>query len=248
MIVISPAKRLSNKACEIILNATTPVFNKEANLLARELAKLNTTDIRNLMGVSESIAEINVERFKSWGNLIGEEKRAIFQFEGDVFKHLDARNLDDKDIEYMNKKLRILSGIYGVLRPSDEMNPYRLEMGTQYSVGKKKNLYEFWGDKIANHLKTEAKDNILFNLASEEYYSSIKKHTGKMKVINFKFLSISNNKERVVGVIAKRARGEMARFLIKNRLEDTKGIENFSSMGFKFKEFENNTFTFIASS
>ena len=98
MIVISPAKRLSNKACEIILNATTPVFNKEANLLARELAKLNTTDIRNLMGVSESIAEINVERFKSWGNLIGEEKRAIFQFEGDVFKHLDARNFDDKDI------------------------------------------------------------------------------------------------------------------------------------------------------
>ncbi len=247
MIVISPAKRLSNEACNIILNATTPIFKKEANLLATELAKLNTADIRSLMGVSESIAEINVERFKSWGNSTAEEKRAIFQFEGDVFKHLDAKNLDDKDIKYMNKKLRILSGIYGVLRPSDEMNPYRLEMGTQYSVGNKKNLYEFWGDKIANHLKTETKDNVLFNLASEEYYSSIKKYTGTMKVINFKFLSISNDKERVVGVIAKRARGEMAKFLIKNRLENTKGIEKFSSMGFKFKEFENNTFTFVAS-
>ena len=247
MIVISPAKRLSNKACNIILNATTPIFKKEANLLAAELAKLNASDIRSLMRVSESIAEINVERFKSWDNSTTEEKRAIFQFEGDVFKHLDAKNLDDKDIEYMNKKLRILSGIYGVLRPSDKMNPYRLEMGTQYSVDNKKNLYEFWGDKIANHLKTETKDNILFNLASEEYYSSIKKHTGTMKVINFKFLSISNNKERVVGVIAKRARGEMARFLIKNRLENTKGIESFSSMGFKFKEFENNTFTFVVS-
>ena len=153
MIVISPAKRLSNKACDIILNATTPAFDEEANLLAKQLEKLNVSDLANLMGVSDSIAELNVERFKSWGNQKKEEKRAIFQFEGDVFKHLDARNLDNDDIAYMNKKLRILSGIYGLLRPSDEMHPYRLEMGTKYNFGNSKNLYDFWGDKIANQIK-----------------------------------------------------------------------------------------------
>ena len=247
MIIISPAKRLSNKACDIILNATTPVFEKEANLLAGELAELNTTDLTKLMGVSDNIAELNVGRFKSWGNSEIEEKRAIFQFEGDVFKHLDARNLNSNDVDYMNQKLRILSGIYGLLRPSDKMNPYRLEMGTQYNFGDTKNLYDFWGDKIANQIKLETKSNILFNLASEEYFSSIKKYTEPLKVINFKFLSVSGEKQRVIGVIAKRARGEMARFLIQNRIEDTKGIENFSSMGFKFKDFENNTFTFVAS-
>ena len=247
MIIISPAKRLSNKACDIILNATTPAFEKEANLLAGELAELNTTDLTKLMGVSDSIAELNVGRFKSWGNSEIEEKRAIFQFEGDVFKHLDARNLNSNDVDYMNQKLRILSGIYGLLRPSDKMNPYRLEMGTQYNFGDTKNLYDFWGDKIANQIKLETKSNILFNLASEEYFSSIKKYTEPLKVINFKFLSVSGEKQRVIGVIAKRARGEMARFLIQNRIEDTKGIENFSSMGFKFKDLENNTFTFVAS-
>ncbi|MBT09795.1 MAG: peroxide stress protein YaaA [Gammaproteobacteria bacterium] len=247
MIVISPAKRLSNKACKIVLNATTPTFDKEASLLANELAKLNAIELTELMGVSDNIAELNVERFKSWGNSPTEEKRAIFQFEGDVFKHLDARNFNDDDIGYMNQRLRILSGIYGLLKPSDEMNPYRLEMGTQYAFGDSKNLYDFWGDKIATQIKLETKGNILFNLASEEYFSSIKKHTEPLEVINFKFLSISGGKERVVGVTAKRARGEMAKFLIQNRIEDTTGIEKFSAMGFKFKNFENNTFIFAAS-
>ena len=247
MIVISPAKRLSNKACDIILNATTPAFDKEANLLAGQLAKLDAAGLTKLMGVSDNIATLNVERFKSWGNSQTEEKRAIFQFEGDVFKHLDARNLNSEDIDYMNQRLRILSGIYGLLRPSDEMNPYRLEMGTQHNFGDTKNLYDFWGNKIAQQIKLEAKGNILFNLASEEYFSSIKKYTEPLKVINFKFLSVSGGKERVIGVIAKRARGEMARFLIQNRIENIKGIEDFSSMGFKFKDFEDNTFTFIAS-
>ena len=247
MIVISPAKRLSSKACDIILNATTPAFNKEANLLAKQLAKLDASDLTGLMGVSNTIADLNVARFKSWGNSKEEEKRAIFQFEGDVFKHLDARSLDNSDLIYMNQRLRILSGIYGLLRPSDKMNPYRLEMGTKYNFGDSENLYDFWGDKIANQIKLETKGSILFNLASEEYFSSIKKYTEPLEVINFKFLSVAQGKERVVGVIAKRARGEMARFLIENRIEDTKGIEDFSSMGFKFKKFENNTFVFITS-
>ena len=127
------------------------------------------------------------------------------------------------------------------------MMPYRLEMGTKLKNEIGDNLYDFWGDKIAQQIKLETKSNILFNLASEEYFSSIKKYTEPLKVINFKFLSVSGGKERVIGVIAKRARGEMARFLIQNRIENIKGIQDFSSMGFKFKDFEDNTFTFIAS-
>ena len=164
MIVISPAKRLSNKACDIILNATTPAFDKEANLLAGQLAKLDAAGLTKLMGVSDNIAALNVERFKSWGNSQTEEKRAIFQFEGDVFKHLDARNLNSEDIDYMNQRLRILSGIYGLLRPSDEMNPYRLEMGTQHNFGDTKNLYDFWGNKIAQQIKLEAKGLSLIHI------------------------------------------------------------------------------------
>ena len=119
MIVISPAKRLSFSNCDIILNATTPAFDEEANLLAKQLEKLNVSDLANLMGVSDELQNVFVERFKSWGKQKKEEKRAIFQFEGDVFKHLDAIFLDNDDIAYMNQRLTILSVLYGLLRPSD---------------------------------------------------------------------------------------------------------------------------------
>ena len=127
------------------------------------------------------------------------------------------------------------------------MNPYRLEMGTKHNFNGSKNLYEFWGDKIAKKINNELGGSLLFNLASEEYFSAISKYVDTEKTINFKFLSLSGGKEKVVGVIAKRARGEMARFLIDNQIEYTDGIEKFSCMGFKFKEFNNNCFTFVSS-
>ena len=140
-----------------------------------------------------------------------------------------------------------LSGIYGLLKPSDEMSPYRLEMGTKYNFKGSKNLYDFWGDKIAIQINKELGGSLLFNLASEEYFSVISKYVDTEKTINFRFLSLSGGKEKVVGVVAKRARGEMARFLIDNQIQSTDGIEKFSSMGFKFKEFNKNCFTFVSS-
>ena len=141
MIVISPAKRLAERVSENSLKLTTPYFKKEADQLAKELALM-----------SEGIAQLNSTRYKNWNKDTGSEKRAIFQFEGDVFKHLNVGQFNDQQINYMNENLRILSGIYGLLRPSDEMSPYRLEMGTKHNFNGSKNLYEFWGDKIAKKI------------------------------------------------------------------------------------------------
>tara|TARA_B100000886_G_scaffold217130_1_gene150651 strand:- start:95 stop:838 length:744 start_codon:yes stop_codon:yes gene_type:complete len=247
MIVISPAKRLTANINNNTLVSTTPYFKKEADSLAKELALLSAKELSSLMSVSDGIAELNSNRYKNWNKNMGSEKRAIFQFEGDVFKHLNATEFNEVQTDYMNKNLRILSGIYGLLRPSDEMSPYRLEMGTKHNFNGSKNLYEFWGDKIAIKINEELGDSLLFNLASEEYFSVISKFVDTEKTINFRFLSLSGGKEKVVGVIAKRARGEMARFLIDNQIQYIDGIETFSCMGFKFKEFNNNCFTFVSS-
>ena len=247
MIVISPAKRLATNTSDSSLEATVPVFKKEAELLAGVLAKLSTEELRSMMKVSENIAELNAGRYRNWNKSNAEEKRAIFQFEGDVFKHLGAKDLSDNQIQYMNDNLRILSGIYGLLKPSDEMSPYRLEMGTRHDFYGSANLYEFWGDKIAKELLEELGSSYLFNLASEEYFSAISKFLNAEKVINFRFLTIASGKEKVVGVIAKRARGEMAKYLIQNKISTNEKIENFSAMGFQFKEFKNNCYTFTSS-
>ena len=220
MILISPAKRLQTELFDSSLNSTKPLFSKEADLIASELSKLDVLGLKSLMKVSDDIAKINVDRYKNWNKPHQKEKRAIFLFEGDVFKNLDAKRMSQEDLDYMNEKLRILSGIYGVLRPSDEINAYRLEMGTNFSVDSADNLYEFWGDKIANTINSDFAGEKIFNLASEEYFSVVKKYLDIEKVIEFKFLSVSEGKERVIGVIAKRARGEMARFLIQNRMKN----------------------------
>ena len=247
MILISPAKRLQTESFDSSLNSTKPLFAKEADLIASELTKLGTLGLKSLMKVSDEIAKINADRYKNWNKPNGQEKRAIFLFEGDVFKNLNAKGMSEEDLNYMNKKLRILSGIYGILKPSDEINPYRLEMGTNFSVNSAGNLYEFWGDKVANSINSDFPSENIFNLASEEYFSVVKKHVDPKKVIEFKFLSMSGGKERVIGVIAKRARGEMARFLIQNRIDNLEDIKKFEGLGFKLKNFEDNTFFFSSS-
>ena len=247
MIVISPAKRLAANKSDSLLEATIPVFKKEADQLAEQLAKLSTAELSSMMKVSESIAELNANRYRNWNKNDAVEKRAIFQFEGDVFKHLGAKDLNEDQIQYMNNNLRILSGIYGLLKPSDEMNPYRLEMGTRHNFSGSVSLYEFWGNKIAKELSDELGDAYLFNLASEEYFSSVSRFLNSEKIINFRFLTLSDGKAKVVGVIAKRARGEMAKYLIQNKATTNEGIEKFSALGFEFKEFKDNCYTFISS-
>ena len=194
MILISPAKRLQTESFDSSLNSTKPLFAKEADLIASELTKLDILGLKSLMKVSDDIAKINADRFKNWNKPNQQEKRAIFLFEGDVFKNLNAKEMSEEDLSYMNEKLRILSGIYGILRPSDEINPYRLEMGTNFSVNSAGNLYEFWGDKVANSINSDFPSENIFNLASEEYFSVVKKYVDPKKVIDFnkKFFFILN--------------------------------------------------------
>ena len=245
MILISPAKKLNNQLVENKLSRTKPVFLDEANLIASELSKLTSNNLSELMNVSAEIGQINEQRYANWGQSRDSEKRAIFQFEGDVYKYLNPLNMDDDDLQYMNTRLRILSGIYGLLKPSDEMNPYRLEMGTKFQINGSKNLYQFWGDKIAKQLKSEFAGTYIFNLASDEYFLSVKQHLDMEKVLNFRFLTNKNGALKVISFTAKKARGEMTRFLIKNRIEGIDGVEKFTALGFRFSRFADNQFEFI---
>ena len=244
MILISPAKRLQTELFDSSLNSTKPLFAKEADLIASKLSKLDVLGLKSLMKVSDDIAKINADRYKNWNKPNQQEKRAIFLFEGDVFKNLDAKGMREEDLNYMNKNLRILSGMYGILKPSDEINPYRLEMGTNFSVNSASNLYEFWGDKVANSINSDFPNENIFNLASEEYFSVVKKHVDPKKVIEFKFLSMSGGKERVVGVIAKRARGEMANFILRNRIVQVSDLKNFEYEGYRYSDEINNQLLF----
>jgi len=245
MILISPAKRLVDRENSSNLKSSEPIFQSEANKLAEHMATLSSKELQSLMGVSEDIAKLNQHRYNNWNNANNLENRAIFQFEGDVYKNLDASSLSKEEQDYLNKNLRILSGIYGLLKPSDSMNPYRLEMGTKHDFLGSKNLYEFWGSKIADAINKELGDNYLFNLASEEYYAAVKKHLNSNRVVNFRFASLKDGKLKVIGIIAKRARGEMARFLIKNKVSSLDPIKKFSALGFGFQEFKDNEFVFV---
>ena len=237
MIIISPAKKLDNTESDSFLEPTIPVFDNEARFLADQLSKLSTDDLKTLMGVSNNIVEVNVQRFRNWGNSCSGERRAIFQFKGDVFKHLNPRSLSQDDIDYMNNNLRILSGIYGILKPSDEMNPYRLEMGTRLNNKKGKNLYEFWGDSlsvaISQELK-EHKDKTVINCASNEYFKSIYNSSLNANIITPEFKEIKNGKTRMISIFAKRARGMMARFIVENRIEAADRILDFNMAGYKY--------------
>ena len=147
MILISPAKRLVDRENSSNLKSSEPIFQSEANKLAEHMATLSSKELQSLMGVSEDIAKLNQHRYNNWNNTNNLENRAIFQFEGDVYKNLDASSLSNEEQDYLNKNLRILSGIYGLLKPSDSMNPYRLEMGTKHDFLGSKNLYEFLGQQ-----------------------------------------------------------------------------------------------------
>ncbi len=248
MILISPAKRLSEQTVNRNLALTEPAFKGDADKLAKSLSKLSPKDIQSLMNVSEEIARLNHERYNNWNASTQKERRAIFQFEGDVFKNLDVQSLDDNDLEYMNENLRILSGIYGFLKPSDSMNPYRLEMGTKSLPENISSLYDFWGDKVANRIKTDAGDDLIFNLASDEYFSVVKNYLDSTKVVDFKFYTEKNGSRKIIGVIAKRVRGEMARFLISQRIKTLDPIKKFNAMGFNFLELTGNEFVFVQKS
>lgn len=240
-ILISPAKSLGNQKLKSNISPTHGLFIDEAESLAKKLKKFSVKKIEKLMHVSNDIATLNYNRFQDWEKPIKENENvlpALAQFTGEVYRGLDAETLDSQQIEFAQKNLRILSGMYGVLKPMDLMFPYRLEMGTSWAVTPKtKNLYQFWGTKLSKCLNSEMeKEEVIVNLASNEYFKAIDKKALKAKIITPHFKELKNDKYSVVAIYAKNARGKMTRYAIENEINDVNQLKNFNLDGYVFHE------------
>lgn len=216
---------------------TLSPFEKESAALIKELKKLKATDIQSLMKVSPKIAELNAERFNNWKLPFdtNNAKAAVFAFKGDVYTGLDAETFSEEEILFAQEHLSMLSGLYGLLRPLDLMQAYRLEMGTKFANKKGKNLYEFWGTKITQEINRRETD-VLINLASNEYFKAIDKKTLKAEIITPVFKDEKNGVLKVISFFAKKARGMMARFIIQNHISNVEDIKNFNLGGYAFSE------------
>ncbi len=212
-------------------------FEKESTVLIKDLKKLKSIELQKLMKVSPKIAELNTERFNNWKLPFTSEnaKAAIFAFKGDVYTGLDAESLSKKEIEFAQAHLSILSGLYGLLRPLDLMQAYRLEMGTKYGTSKGKDLYEFWADKITHEINSREEKTIL-NLASNEYFKAVNKKKLKAEIISPIFKDEKNGVLKVISFFAKKARGMMTRFIIQNHITNVEEIKNFNLGGYAFNE------------
>jgi uncharacterized protein len=241
LIVVSPAKTLDYDTPAKTKIHTTPDFLKESQKLIKVLREYSPMDISELMNVSSNIAELNFDRYKSWTANFSEKnsKQAILAFKGDVYTGLDAESFSAKDFKFAQKHLRVLSGLYGLLRPLDLMKPYRLEMGTRLNNARGKNLYEFWGSEITDALNLQLKkikSDYLINLASNEYFKSVKPKELNGEIITPAFKDYKAGQYKMIGVYAKKARGTLSRFIIKNQLQDPEDIKDFNGDGYRFNK------------
>ncbi|KXO86942.1 hypothetical protein AYK86_11055 [Acinetobacter venetianus] len=237
--LISPAKTLDYETALPTDTYTQPRLLEQSQQLIDVCRKLSATEIATLMSVSEKIANLNVDRFRDWNADFdfSNARQALFAFKGDVYTGLDAYHLKDQDIDFAQQHLRMLSGLYGLLRPLDLMMPYRLEMGTKLKNNRGHNLYEFWGSIITDQInqdlaKIDAK--VLVNLASDEYYKSVNEKKIQAEIIKPVFLDQKNGKYKVISFYAKKARGLMARYLIENQLNQAEQLKVFDSEGYYF--------------
>jgi cytoplasmic iron level regulating protein YaaA (DUF328/UPF0246 family) len=237
LLVISPAKTLDfNKSATTLLK-TAPDFSKEAGLLVKRLQKLSISDLQQLMLISHDLASLNAKRFAEWKPtpFAQDTLQAVFAFRGDVYTGLQIDDFTEEELNFCQEHLRILSGLYGSLRPLDAIQPYRLEMGTAMQIGKFKNLYDFWGSKITNSISKALKeqhDGILINLASNEYFKAIKTKTLKATIITPSFKEYKDGDYRMVSFFAKKARGMMVRFIIKNHIGHADDLKHFEEDGY----------------
>lgn len=237
--LISPAKTLDYETVLPTDHHTLPRLLDHSQELIDVSRKLSASDIANLMSVSEKIANLNAERFRDWQPdfNFSNARQALFAFKGDVYTGLDAYSLKETEINYAQKHLRMLSGLYGLLRPLDLMMPYRLEMGTKLQNPRGHNLYEFWSDRITQMVNQDLEDAgsaLLVNIASDEYYKSVKESKIQAEIIKPVFLDQKNGKYKVISFYAKKARGLMARYIIENKIERADDLKSFCTDGYYF--------------
>ena len=237
LLVISPAKTLDYSHPEYSAH-TQPDFTSEVKDLVGVLRKKSATQISKLMHLSDSLSILNEERYQTFTDTFSQDnsKQAILAFKGEVYAKMEADNFTAEDLEFAQQHLRILSGLYGLLKPLDLIQPYRLEMGTKLKTKKGNTLYDYWGTKISKALNAAGEGKTLVNLASQEYFKAVDKKTLKLPVITIHFKEHREGNYQVVGFFAKQARGLMTRYAIQNRITDPEQLKVFQEDGYEFAE------------
>ncbi|MCB2425970.1 peroxide stress protein YaaA [Methylophaga pinxianii] len=236
--VISPAKTLDFDTPSHTKKHTQPRFLAQSEQLIEQLKKLSSQEIASLMSISDKLAGLNMARFQQWQTPFTEDnaKQAILAFKGDVYTGLDAETLDEKGLDFAQQHLRVLSGLYGVLRPLDLMQPYRLEMGTSFQNDAGRDLYTFWGDQLQKSLEAEPalEDGILINLASNEYFKAVNAKKLKATIITPVFKDWKNGQYKMISFYAKKARGLMSRYIIDHQIDSPEKLKQFDSESYRF--------------
>jgi uncharacterized protein len=245
LIVISPAKTLDFETAPITNIHTQPEFMKETRQLVKQLKKMTPAEVSSLMKISDKLGVLNYLRFNEWKTpfTLSNAKQALLAFKGDVYTGIDAESFSSQEFKFAQKHLRILSGLYGVLKPLDLIQAYRLEMGTSLENKKGKDLYDFWGTKITEQINQDlkaSKSKYLINLASNEYFKSLQAKDINAKIIVPVFKDYKNGKYKIISFLAKKARGQMSAYIIKNKLKDPEDIKAFNVGGYKYNKSGSN--------
>ncbi|MEQ3655084.1 MAG: peroxide stress protein YaaA [Dokdonia sp.] len=242
-ILLSPAKSLNTKDELPTTKSSQPAFLKEAESLNASLSKKSKKAIGKLMSISDTLAALNYERYQQFDTPFTSDnaRPAMYMFDGDVYTGLDAYSIDRDKIDLIQDRLRILSGMYGILKPLDLMQPYRLEMGTQLKKGRANNLYEFWGDRLTDFLNAEMEEGELcINLASNEYFKAINVKKLNSPIVTPIFKDFKNGKLKVISFFAKKARGQMVRYIIDSKAESIEDLKGFDYDNYRFSPTESN--------
>ncbi|MDH0143884.1 peroxide stress protein YaaA [Aquipseudomonas alcaligenes] len=239
LLVISPAKTLDYDTPPATVRFTQPRHLDHAQELIGQLRQMSPQQIGELMHLSDKLAALNVARYGSWQPDFtpANAKQALLAFKGDVYTGLAAEDFSEEDFDFAQAHLRMLSGLYGVLRPLDLMQPYRLEMGTKLANARGANLYEFWGERISgwlNEALAAQGDDILLNLASNEYFGAVKRKALNARIIDTEFKDLKNGQYKIISFYAKKARGLMARYVIKERIRDPEQLKAFDYQGYRY--------------
>ena len=238
--LLSPAKTLDFSPVPEGLATTNPRFESDVEVLIKRCKRLSVRSLRELMHLSEPLAQLSRQRFQAMSlpSTPENSKPCLLAFQGDVYKRLDAASLSKADLDWSQDRLRILSGLYGLLRPLDLIQPYRLEMGSRLSTRRGKNLYQFWGDRLVEALNvetTERRHGAVLNLASAEYMKAVPAKRLEAPLVTAVFQEIRDGRPKTVAFLAKKARGMMARFIVEQRIEDPEALKDFSKEGYGFR-------------
>ncbi len=251
LMIISPAKTLDYESPLATETHTQPDFLDDACELIDQLKELEPHQVSNLMSISDKLGQLNAERFQSWHTPFTPDnaRQAVLAFKGDVYTGLDAESFSEEDFSFAQKHLRILSGLYGLLKPLDLIQPYRLEMGTRFENTRGKDLYAFWGSKITDALNQllASDDKVLVNLASNEYFKSVQKKHLDARLVTPQFKDWKNGQYKMISFYAKKARGLMCRYAIQNRITQADDLKGFNLDGYYFSEdqSDNNNWVFL---